>query len=127
LSLLVLDVEGAELLALRGLGDDLSRFRWLLVEVSFTKNFDRGPLFEEIDAYVRSQGFTRRRTWIGEVSGDALYERAPSSTAETLVQRFEVKAMQLACRARVLTARRKLINIVKALVLPAASGPRQVN
>ena len=72
-SLLILDIQGAELLALRGMGIYLTKFKWIEVEVSTEAIYEGAPLYPVIDEFLRHNGFQR----ISDVPwhGDVVYER----------------------------------------------------
>lgn len=72
--LLNLDLQGAELLALKGMGDLLWKFKYAYIEVNDRHLYKGCPLVGEIDAYLLKYGFTRRETKMtGAHWGDALY------------------------------------------------------
>ncbi len=52
-----LDIQGAELLALQSAGSLLKTARYLYLEVSHRAIYDGQCMFEEVDAFLRSQGF----------------------------------------------------------------------
>jgi FkbM family methyltransferase len=54
---LKLDTQGSELDILRGAVNSLERTRHVEVEVAFNELFEGGPLFGEVDAFLRAQGF----------------------------------------------------------------------
>lgn len=72
-----LDIQGAELRALTGLGDRLAAARWIYCEVNTEPLYDGIALFPEITDFLDSQGF-RLADWriTGHGWGDALYVRA---------------------------------------------------
>jgi FkbM family methyltransferase len=75
--LVVLDVQGAELHALKGLGDKLHGVKWIYAEVNVQEVYDGGPLLGEFDDYCRSLGFLRVDTLMTKAGwGDALYCRS---------------------------------------------------
>lgn len=55
--LLKLDVQGFELNALEGCGDQLQRVKYILLEVSNHHGYKEAALYYELDAYLRSKGF----------------------------------------------------------------------
>lgn len=75
--LLNMDLQGAEMLALKSLGDRLNEFKWLYLEVNKAEVYLGCALIEEIDAYVGQFGFIRIETkGIGNFSWlDAFYAR----------------------------------------------------
>jgi FkbM family methyltransferase len=52
-----LDLQGAELMALKSLGDHLNEFKWLYIEVNTAHLYVGCPLVGEIDEYVAQFGF----------------------------------------------------------------------
>jgi len=70
-----IDLQGAELLALKGLGDYIENFKWAYLEVNKDELYKGCARVEEIDGYLT--GFRRVETcWAGSTGwGDALYIR----------------------------------------------------
>lgn len=68
-SILVLDIQGAELAALRGLGDLAQEFNFLEVEVSRESIYEGAPLFAELDSFLQTRGFMKTTDvpWHGDV------------------------------------------------------------
>jgi FkbM family methyltransferase len=75
LDFLNIDIQGAELLALKGLGERLHQFKWAYLEINKEPLYAGCALVEEIDAYLEKFGFLRVETkWAGTTGwGDALY------------------------------------------------------
>src|SRR5207237_7681157 len=74
--LLVMDIQGAELLALQGFGDLLHRFNGAYLEVNIEPLYQGCALMNEIDEFFDGEGLTRRETLITQRQyGDALYLR----------------------------------------------------
>jgi hypothetical protein len=73
LDILVLDIQGAELMALEGTGEYLRHVKFLEVEVSTIPIYQGAPLFRDLDPWITGHGFRR----LSEVSfhGDAVYTR----------------------------------------------------
>jgi FkbM family methyltransferase len=73
LDILVLDIQGAELMALEGTGQYLRHVKFLEVEVSTIPIYQGAPLFRDLDPWITGHGFRR----LSEVSfhGDAVYTR----------------------------------------------------
>lgn len=69
------DLQGSELKALKGLGDDLNNFKYAYIEVNKNHLYVDCPLIGEIDSYLNGFGFRRVETkWAGNSGwGDALY------------------------------------------------------
>ncbi|WP_244407157.1 FkbM family methyltransferase [Roseomonas fluvialis] len=72
---LVLDVQGAELLALKGAGRYLDFVEILQVEVSSEAIYEGGVLLPELHAHLSGLGFTSGGT--ARWHGDAVYHRPP--------------------------------------------------
>ena len=70
-----LDIQGAELNAVKGLGSRLANINWIYTEVNKKKVYKNIYLVKDIDDYLRSYGFKRIATyWLpGVGGGDALY------------------------------------------------------
>jgi FkbM family methyltransferase len=70
-----IDLQGAELKALRGMGDMLHQFKWAYLEVNKEELYKGCALVEDIDMYMMGFGFRRAETrWCGNTGwGDALY------------------------------------------------------
>jgi FkbM family methyltransferase len=70
-----IDLQGAELKALRGMGELLKRFKWAYLEVNQAELYKGCALVEDIDMYMIGYGFRRAETkWCGNTGwGDALY------------------------------------------------------
>jgi len=71
---LTIDIQGAELMALKGMGDILHYFDYVYVEVNRDYVYRRCPLVTEIDNYLSQYNLIRVETkWTKENWGDALY------------------------------------------------------
>lgn len=70
------DLQGAELLALRGMGDLLLSFKWSYIEVNSKEVYQGCPLVGEIDRYLASFGLAGLETKMtGAGWGDKFYAR----------------------------------------------------
>lgn len=69
------DVQGAELLVLKGMKGLLAHFKWVYLEVNKDEVYKGCPLIGELDDYLEQFGFERVETkWCGNLTwGDALY------------------------------------------------------
>lgn len=73
---LVMDIQGAELLALKGCGELLRGFPHIYLEVNQEELYKGCDLVEEIDLYLDKYGFYRVETrWTDCGWGDALYSK----------------------------------------------------
>lgn len=78
LDFLNVDLQGAELLALKGMGHMLTHFKWAYIEVNRMDTYVGCPMVEEVDYYMLQFGFHRIETsqWIGGAWADAFYSKA---------------------------------------------------
>jgi len=73
-----IDIQGAELLALKGMGDLLHYFDYAYIEVNHDYVYKNCALVTEIDEYLLEYGFNRVETlWTNKKWGDALYIKTP--------------------------------------------------
>ena len=72
-----IDLQGAELLALKGMGDLLYGFKYCYLEVNKKSTYVGCPLIEDLDAYLSFYGFERVETgtWVADCWTDALFIR----------------------------------------------------
>jgi len=70
-----LDIQGAELRALKGLGDRLNQARWLYLEVNIAELYSGCVLLPELDSFLHKHAFSRvaLRLASNSIWGDALY------------------------------------------------------
>ncbi len=69
-----IDLQGAELLALKGMGDYLNQIKYAYIEVNKDNLYLGCPMIEEIDHHLSSFGLTRVETkWTNWNWGDAFY------------------------------------------------------
>lgn len=75
LDFLNIDVQGFELHVLKGLGEKISQFKWIYLEVNKAELYEHCALVEDIDIYLGAYGFERKETkWVGNTGwGDALF------------------------------------------------------
>lgn len=101
-----LDIQGAELRAMRGLGTELSRVRAVYSEVNLAELYEGCATLREVDSYLDQHGFAlvdirlTRRRW-----GDALWV---PKTSITFYQRL---------RCRILAEMRIAIAILQSMVV----------
>lgn len=71
-----LDLQGAELLALKGMKKVLPNLQWVYTEVNMRELYEGCALLQDIDAFLTTAGFQRERLAdSGMWWGDALYVR----------------------------------------------------
>lgn len=70
-----IDIQGAELLALKGMPTDLKNVKAIFTEINTDKVYQNCALVEEIDQFLKPHGFYRAETimWQNHPWGDALY------------------------------------------------------
>ena len=69
-----MDIQGAELMALKGAGDKIRNVKIIHTEVEFFEIYKDQPLFFEIKKYLNSKGFLLGYfTSFGKYSGDAVF------------------------------------------------------
>jgi FkbM family methyltransferase len=72
-----IDLQGAELLALKGMHDNMHKINYAYLEVNEKELYTRCALLPEIDAFMKAHGFIRvELKWAGDTGwGDAFYLR----------------------------------------------------
>lgn len=72
---ITLDIQGAELRALRGLGTYIADIKWAFLEVNMQRLYEDCALVGEIDEFMKGSGFVRIATRMSGSAGwgDALY------------------------------------------------------
>jgi FkbM family methyltransferase len=70
-----IDVQGAELAVLRGMGDLLGTVRAIWLEVSAVELYKGQPLRVDVERFLREAGFTLAIDAVDAVSGDQLWTR----------------------------------------------------
>jgi hypothetical protein len=69
-----LDIQGAELLALKSFGELIKNFNYIYTEVNIASIYKNCALITEIDEYLNNYNFERVETTITQFEwGDALY------------------------------------------------------
>lgn len=93
---LILDIQGAELLALEGLGDALTKFRFVRCEAADFELYENGCQLKDLDGFFKVRGYKRAQTWRGPFGRDeigheyeALYERGGTEKA------FEISTVHI--------------------------------
>jgi FkbM family methyltransferase len=84
--LLILDLQGAELEAIKGGSDEIGNIKHLLVEVSTTSLYKGMPLYNSVDAELRNLKFRPIREFISSESGhgEVIYSREKLSFARKI-------------------------------------------
>jgi FkbM family methyltransferase len=94
-----LDIQGAELLALKGFGNCLDKMDYIYTEINIEHVYENCPLLDEIDEFLYSKGFQRVELSLKYESwGDAFYIRKQKtefekqkslSESKKIIQKFE--------------------------------------
>lgn len=82
INFIAMDIQGAELLALRGAQSALKGIEALQLEVNYSELYEGCPLIDDIDAFLHERQFIRvmTNTPYSEEWGDALYVKRPMIT-----------------------------------------------
>lgn len=74
IDLLWMDIQGAELMALRGLEDDLSNVKLIHTEIEFIDIYEGQPLFKDVKKFLNERNFYLYDfTYISAYFGDAIF------------------------------------------------------
>lgn len=80
-----IDIQGAELLALKGFGSELDYIDYIYTEVNIDKVYEDCALLDELDSFLLNQGFQRVELSLKYQSwGDAFYIRKKITKVEKL-------------------------------------------
>ena len=87
--LIALDIQGAELMALKGFRTGIKSAKWIYSEVNKKSVYENCSLIEDMDSYLLDQGFSRKATrWSTDGWGDALYSRNEIGFNQNLIQKI---------------------------------------
>lgn len=90
--LIVLDIQGAELKALQGLGKRICEVRWIYCEVNKDFLYEDCCLVSDLDSYLEEFGFKRVVTrWTYHGWGDALFVQKNLIPSENFRRRLQMK------------------------------------
>lgn len=82
-----IDLQGCELLALKGMGPLLWKFDHAYIEVNRKELYKGCPMVEDVDAYLAQFGFVGKETkWTGAGWGDKYYQRDHLQVPQTTGQ-----------------------------------------
>ena len=77
-NVLNIDVQGAELRVLKGMGQLISLFEIFVLEINFKKIYRGSALFSEVEYFMNSHSFKRVYLTITDYQGEAIYLRTKS-------------------------------------------------
>lgn len=98
--LLALDIQGVELRALKGYGDEISKIKWIYCEVNRAELYQDCALILDLDDYLGRYGFTRTATrWTIHNWGDALFENKTLVESRSFLQSVRIKLILFSWRA----------------------------
>lgn len=98
-----IDLQGAELTALKSLGNHVQQFDYIYTEININHLYVDCPLLSEIDSFLHEHGFIRKATRLfkGEKGwGDALYVKEKVSHKAYYKLYLEAKAMETKQRTK---------------------------
>jgi FkbM family methyltransferase len=108
--MLALDIQGVELRALKGYGDEISKVKWIYCEVNRAELYQGCALISDLDDYLGRYGFIRTATrWTIHNWGDALFENKTEVEPRSFLQRVKLKVIVASWRAMTLLAHLKRI------------------
>lgn len=102
IDLVLLDIQGAELRALEGFGDELDKVQAIYSEVNEREIYEGLALFPEIDAWLRGRGFALLDSEVlaGVGWGDAIWVRADRVPADAAARRRRRRFLDTPQRVR---------------------------
>lgn len=84
-----IDLQGAELLALKGLGDNLRMFDYVYIEVNRDELYKGCAKFDEVNDYLSDFGFELKEVkWTGAGWGDAFYMKNKEAMKQSVFRRI---------------------------------------
>jgi len=113
-----LDIQGAELEALRSMGTRITSIKWIYSEVNQRMLYKNIPLVGELDDFLAAYNFRRVATvWTGFGWGDALYSRDHQSIIPRIRNAIGAAALQTrgllgSLRIRIFQLRRKVFRTI---------------
>jgi len=84
-----LDVQGAELMVLKGAGNLIKKIGAIWMEVEAIELYEGQPLKNEVERFMKKSGFVRAKDTVDEISGDQLYLRQGLPARKTLLPNFK--------------------------------------
>ena len=107
-----LDIQGAELEAIKGFGDRVSEMKWIYSEVNKDELYEGCCLVSDLDEYLGKYGFARMATrWTEFGWGDALYvnHKTMEETSTALIFLWRMKNINYYINRKLRISIKKLI------------------
>lgn len=112
---LCLDIQGAELEAVKGFENRIRQMNWIYTEVNSEELYEGCCLVNELDDYLLNRGFTRMATrWTEFGWGDALYvnARVKNELSRVSIQKWQLKNIFYYLNRRARITLKKLISVL---------------
>jgi FkbM family methyltransferase len=91
-----IDLQGAELLAMKGMGELLYKIDHIYLEVNLARIYSGNPKLADIDRFLAAYGFRRMETAITKWQwGDAYYQRIGISKAQLIASVADARLREL--------------------------------
>ena len=100
-NLLVIDIQGAELLALESMGELINNFQVAKIEISVFTPYIGGATLKSIDDFMVERLFVRRSMTLGGLSGDAIYVSVDRVTTASKAQMWVSRNWSTILRTRI--------------------------
>jgi FkbM family methyltransferase len=116
IDLLWMDIQGAELMALRGLKDRIKDVKIIHLEVEFMEIYSDQPLFNEVRSFLENNGFIFcGYTYKEEFSGDAIFINSNIiGNRKKQIEKFlvqESSVIEKNILKRIITKIKKILNL----------------
>lgn len=128
LNFLNIDLQGAELMAMKGLGDLLEKFEFVYTEVNTGSVYKNCPTLIELDRFMENKGFFREALSMTRFEwGDALYVKRKSTAGERMKNRWIARKYQVSGFLRRIFRNawkktRNLLSKIKQKFFPSKTG-----
>jgi FkbM family methyltransferase len=112
---LCLDIQGAELEAIKGFGDRVDGMKWIYTEVNKDELYKGCCLVSELDEYLSKKGFSRVATrWTEFGWGDALYinDKQANKTASISTAIWHLKNFNYYVNRKIRISLKRLISVL---------------
>ena len=93
---MALDIQGAELLALKGAGDILDDVDYIYIEVNTKELYENCALLDEVEAYLHTFNFKRQTIYMTEHGwGDAFYVKTAFNLSNTYTIEYGIDTVKI--------------------------------